>query len=376
MVKLLTELAINDVNELLNNAKDSVKIVCPFLGHGTSIQLASTMNRNQINTKIITRFSRHDFYCKASSLLGLKALADSGATIKAVSNLHTKLYIFDEKYIILGSSNFTRGGLVTNIELNVLIVDEKLITNRAIDYFNELDTSVEDEFLITPAIINEEIRMLDSLGNIANRQFDARSDKGKWLDVKSKTDFIERIVAASDNKSTNPTQSTAWLKFEGFSDERRTKNDAKIDVELNDQAFYRTHFPKKPTGFKNGDVVFIARNSWDLDGNKTPMIYGYGIAKKFQDSNVATDREKEQNENLVRWPYYIFVENFRFISTKLADGISLLDLYNEIGSSTYPGTKNRNSNFVELRKVHSQKDKLRITNEAKEYLLSRLNQIL
>ncbi len=53
-----------------------------------------------------------------------------------------------------------------------------------------------------------------------------------------------------------------------------------------------------------------------------------------------------------------------------------LELYRDIGSNTYPGSKDRKSSFEDLKKIHSQKDKLQITDEAKEYLLNRLNEIL
>jgi phosphatidylserine/phosphatidylglycerophosphate/cardiolipin synthase-like enzyme len=42
----------------------------------------------------------------------------------AVKKLHTKLYIFDNNKMILGLSNFTTGGLETNIELNIFIENE------------------------------------------------------------------------------------------------------------------------------------------------------------------------------------------------------------------------------------------------------------
>ncbi len=143
---------------------------------------------------------------------------------------------------------------------------------------------------------------------------------------------------------------------------------------MSEDGFYRTHFPKKPIGYKNGDIIFIARNSWDHSGNKTPIIYGYGITRKFEEKNVASDEEKKVNKNWIRWPYYIYVEEFKYIDTTLYDGISLLDVYKDVGADTYPGSKERNSTFDELKKIHSQKDKLQLTDEAKEYLLEKLNE--
>lgn len=64
-------------------------------------------------------------------------------------------------------------------------------------------------------------------------------------------------------------------------------------------------------------MIFIAQNSWDKNGDKTPIIYGYGITRKFNRQNVMSQEQQENNEIFKRWPYYIYVENFRFINTNL-----------------------------------------------------------
>ena len=89
-----------------------------------------------------------------------------------------------------------------------------------------------------------------------------------------------------------------------------------------------------------------------------------------------SQKQQEENEVFKRWPYFIFVESFRFINTKLLDGISLFEMLREVGYNSYPGSSKRKSSFEELKRIHSQKDKLRITEEAKEYLLLKLNEIL
>ena len=373
MVKLITSNVGKEFQDLLNTTKKEIKIICPFFGKNTSIKLAEIINENNLEAKIITRFSRHDFFCKASSLEGLKKLINSGAKLKAVKNLHTKLYIFDDKNIILGSSNYSRGGLFTNLELNVLINDENEIIKRATDYYNEIDLCIENDYQITEEMIDNEMNILSKIVKTKDNFFDERNDRGKYLEIQKKDDFIEQIINPNDEKSE---KTSAWIKFEGFSGENRTKNDERIIININDNGCYRTYFPKKPTGYKNGDIIFIARNSWDHNGNKTPIIFGYGITKKYEKENVATEEEKKENKNLVRWPYYINVEKFKYINTTLYDGISLLDVYKDVGSDTYPGSKKRNSTFNELKKIHSQKDKLQITDETKEYLLNKLSNLI
>jgi hypothetical protein len=374
MIKLVSSNIQTDIFSLIKNVKSAYNMISPFIGINTSKLLAKVIKENNIAATIITRFSRNDFYKHASSIEGLRILKEAGCNLKAVKNLHTKLYIFDDNAMILGSSNFTDGGLMTNIELNILIKDEKSITNQGITYFSEIDTSIECEFFITMEMILEEIRFLKSLPSEKKQEFPETCDRGKEFGHKKQIDGIEELLTPRNLRENTIT--TAWIKFEGFSDHRRTKNDTPLNILLDEDNCYRTHFPRKPKGFKNGDLIFIARNSWDRDEEKSPIIFGYGITRKFDKKNIMSNEEQKNNKIYKRWPYYIYVENFRFIKTKLYDGISLMEIYRILGSNIYPGSKERKSTFKELKKIHGQKDKLRITNEAKEYLLLSLNEIL
>jgi HKD family nuclease len=373
MIKLVTSNTHEEVYSLLHNARN-VYLISPFIGINTSKALAQVINEKKLKATVITRFSRNDFYNNVSSIEGLLILKEAGCNLKAVKKLHTKLYLFDSDSMILGSSNFTDGGLMTNLELNILFMDEKNIINQGIAYFNEIDINIESEFFITKEMILEEMKVLKSVPKRKKQVFPEDLDFGKIFTPKKNIDKIEELFTPKELKKNKI--STSWIKFEGFSDKRRTKNDEPLIIELNENNFYRTRFPKKPKGYKNGDLIFIARNSWDKNGNITPVIYGYGITRKFDEHNVLSIEEQESDENFKRWPYYIYVENFRHITTKLLDGISLLDLYREIGSNTYPGSKKRNSSFADLKRIHIQKDKLRISEEAKEYLLENLSKIL
>ncbi len=373
MIKLITSNTKDDILNLLENTNSSFYLICPFIGINTSKILANIITRKKFEAIIITRFSRNDFYVNASSIEGLKILKEAGCELKAVKNLHTKLYIFDNNAIILGSSNFTDGGLISNIELNIFIKDEKNIINRGITYFNEININIDEEYFITKEMIYEEISFLNSLGEIEKPKFPKSADFGKEMNPKKKFDKIEELL--SPKQSIKTLNTTAWIKFEGYSDSRRTKNNIPLNIVLDKENCYRTHFPTKPTGFKNGDLVFIARNSWDKNGEKTPMIFGFGITRKFNSKNVMSQEEQDHNENFKRWPYFIYVENFRFVNT-LLEGVSLLDMLREVGYYSYPASIKRESSFEELKKIHGQKDKLRITEEAKDYLLMHLNDIL
>ena len=140
----------------------------------------------------------YDFFAKASSIAGLKILKEAGCELKAVKRLHTKLYVFDSNAIILGSSNFTDGGLITNIELNILVKDEKSIINHGITYFNEININIDKEYFITKEMIQEEICFLNSLGENKKPKFPKSIDFGKEMIPKKRFDKIEELLSLNN----------------------------------------------------------------------------------------------------------------------------------------------------------------------------------
>ncbi len=96
----------------------TIFIISPFINFskffdyytGESIKIATNFTK-----KIFERSSSDiDFFVKAN---------EKNAEIKHIEKLHSKIYLFDD-CIIIGSSNFTYGGLKNNIETNVLISKE------------------------------------------------------------------------------------------------------------------------------------------------------------------------------------------------------------------------------------------------------------
>jgi HKD family nuclease len=370
-MKLITSDTKSEILELLENLDTSFYLICPFIGIKTAIMLANILANKQINVIIITRFSSHDFYCGVSSLEGLRMLLNAGCEIKAVKALHTKLYVFDNKAFILGSSNFTNGGLISNIELNILIDNDIDMVAQGTAYFEEINSLIEKEYFIDDMMILEEINFQYKIKDKQNLSvFD---DFGAELGPKKQFSNIEDIFYRPPLTQKWLPQNI-WIKFEGYSDQRRTKNDLPLNIKLNEKKYYRTRFPKKPTGFRNGDMVFLARSSWDNNDEKTPVIYGFGMAQEFNELNVIPKLEQKIDGNFERWPYFIYIENFRYV-TSLQEGVSLLDMLRVVGFNSYPKSSQRKDSFLDLRKIHKQKDKLRITQAAADFLLANIKPI-
>lgn len=65
-------------------------------------------------------------------------MMDAGIDVYALKGLHSKLYLFDDTYGVLGSANFTAGGFKSNIELSLLLNNDDGILKELHSYFDDL----------------------------------------------------------------------------------------------------------------------------------------------------------------------------------------------------------------------------------------------
>lgn len=378
MVRLLTENIRDDVFEVFENAETAINIISPFIGYETAKELVKIKKEKNVSINLITKFSSADFFAKASSIDAIKLLHENGIEIRAVKKLHTKLYLIDSYAMILGSSNFTRGGFVTNIELNVLFEntsesdDYSEIIGKGRAYFDELKTRIPEKFIITGERIENEIAKFERNRNMQQRglTFPKTDDFGyeftETLDSIKFIDVLENCFLGADD--IHSAISTSWIKFEGYSDSRRTKPHELITKELENGKF-KTHFSTKPTGFKTGDLVFLGLLSYDEHDSPTVMIYGYGTVRKWEENQVMTPEEIEKDENGGRWRYYIYIENVRYIHDEVCNCVPFYDLTTNVGTNAFPKSVGTDR---DVRNIHQQKEKLRITEAAKNYLLAEL----
>jgi phosphatidylserine/phosphatidylglycerophosphate/cardiolipin synthase-like enzyme len=124
---------------LLDSTEKQINIISPFIGLKTAFSLAEWIeNLDNIKCCIITRFNREEFIRGASSIEGLEHLVRAGAELYALQGLHTKLYIFDDHSIIMGSANFTFNGFYKNHEFGLYMEKESEFTKQCQNYFDTL----------------------------------------------------------------------------------------------------------------------------------------------------------------------------------------------------------------------------------------------
>ena len=117
-------------------AEKSLFISSPYIKHPVASLLYETLQSKhnpKVSVQILTRIRIQDLIDGASDLeafeklLHLAEVPGLAVTVKCISNLHAKVYIFDENSAIVTSSNLTPSGLKSNIEYGIEVTDQAVI---------------------------------------------------------------------------------------------------------------------------------------------------------------------------------------------------------------------------------------------------------
>nr|WP_239541455.1 phospholipase D family protein [Pullulanibacillus pueri] len=372
---------------MLDSTEDQINIISPFIGLKTAFGLAEWIESlDNIKCCIITRFNREEFIRGASSIEGLEHLVRAGAKLYALQDLHTKLYIFDNHSVIMGSANFTFNGFYKNHEFGLYMENENDFTKQCQDYFDGLLNKLKsngDWQISLERILKERQYVNISVKNLKGKKGMNEYNIAKWGAVLNdipqpaqpngkETDILEDAIS---DITINNRKTGIWLKFEGTSQERIRNDEIYLKRKRRINEYVnRTFFPKKPTGIKAGDTIFLTVVSKDKDENEVPIIIGYAEAKGFTENNKIDDSDSRYLKWNNRFPYYIEYTNGKFLNDNIMYGISLNELYRELNHKVYPATVNQpNIRLENIKKRHHQKSHIQITEIAKEYLIRKLN---
>lgn len=292
--KLINNLSSNDdhstrLKELFNES-DSIVLTSPFLMTDFAdffgeVDFSQIKEFHLITTLLPKSF---DQIKKVSSLVSLIEFPDIkskkvNCQISLNNKLHGKIYIFkkNENYVsaIISSANFTDSGLSRNHEWGVEISDTEEIMN--------LEKSIIDS-IDFPNLSFEEIYKMEQ----ATTDFLAEQPQTEKREIDlNLTDLI------SLSKLTSQLNGTInfWLKPIGVTD-----NPVKED-ELFNVIEDRLNFSKqRPNGVKTNDILI----AYGVGATKILSIY---CATSYP--LVVTELEKEKEDWLNRWPWYVTAHN-------------------------------------------------------------------
>lgn len=359
--------------------KKQVRIITPFISRDMAKQLADIVCKNDIKCTLITRFKRQDFLDGVSSIHALQDLKMAGVDILALTKLHTKLYIVDDKAVIIGSANFTAGGFKNNHELSVMLIDESEIITEIIKYYDDLMQAIINSTIgiVTSDLIKEEIeeiaKLVQKMGRglkvTSYKEFGAKIDENK---VENTIDIVQELfkMDTEDIEDIEDIEETVWLKFEGVASDRFDNTEKYSILVPKCLGEPITCFPasKKPTSFKEGDYVYIAVLSKDKNNKAMPIIIARGRSHKFESNQIADKNLISEVDWIEQWPAYIILYDVEQLNTEIINGIKHSTLLNALQSQVYKSTINRNVSIEKLKESHLQKSSIRLTGIAKQFL--------
>lgn len=123
-----------NLKDLCMLAKNEIKICSPFITTSGSKYILGA----NIIPKIITKVTAANLSSNALDGNLLKEFLKNGVKIRSVPNLHAKIYLLDSEYGIVTSSNLTGPGLVRNVELGLLFINEPEIFAKVNTFYEDL----------------------------------------------------------------------------------------------------------------------------------------------------------------------------------------------------------------------------------------------
>ncbi len=409
MIEVVTDEHYSLISSLFEESIDSIRIISPFLSRKMADLLCEAAYKGA-KCSFVTRFYLQDFIDGSNSLDGLQDMLDAGVKLYALIGLHTKLYLFDEMDAIVGSANFTEGGLVRNVELSIHLSDEPAIDTLQ-DYYDDIVSKVNkaDDGQITQ-------EMLDDYKERYKKQKEAKAKadgsknivcimRGAALD-KSARNLKENINAAFDEIETNTKERlddavyvalggkkeeashkslrNIILKFSASAKKRADGNEPMFMHEFidNGKAVYISNFSEARKNsaktVEEGDETFFCVHSYDKYGKECPLIVGKGIFRKYNSNNDARKKDWiKQYEWLSDYPIYCVISEAKVIDAPVNCGIPLRELTDALGYKTYMHTRENPDKYPKERvaKAHGQQAMLALSPEAKEYLDERLDEL-
>ena len=379
---------------LLDSTQNQVLIISPFISFQTANKFAMWLEQtdSDVECTVITRFNREEFIRGASSIKGLEQLHKAGAKLFALQHLHTKLYVFDEHSVLMGSANFTLSGFFKNHELGLYMENEAMFSRQSQEYFNQLLTQIKEtgNWEVTQERIETEIKYVEKaiskLGKSGKEYNIARwgaildkEENTKQMDpdydFKEHFDMLEKVIKENKDDRIIVEHTGYWIKFEGTSTERVSNEAVYLTRKKNLYEFpNRTFYTRQPRSIEQGDTIFLAVISKNKEGLDTPMIVGYATAKGFNKDNVLDKHDKGYQVWNGHYPYFIEFEKGKFLKGPIKEGISLIELCNVLTHKVYPNTLNKPQiSIADVLKRHHRKAHIQITQLAGDYLKSTLD---
>ncbi len=165
MIELLARGWRGELAEIASAARRSVIIAAPFIKYDEAFWLCNLLHEG-VDVLTLANLDVEAVSTAALDLAALRCLAEvsSFSRLIALSALHAKVFVVDEKAAIVTSGNLTRSGLDSNLEYGVLLEEPKLVRKVCDDMasFARLGSPVDLQTIDELAYLEIELRQARS----------------------------------------------------------------------------------------------------------------------------------------------------------------------------------------------------------------------
>ena len=257
-------------------------------------------------------------------------LLDAGGRVRGIKNLHAKLYLFGTNRAIITSANLTKAALTRNHEFGLVADDESFI-EECWNYFDELRQRGSSAELSAD--------MLDSWAEKVTRY---RQGSGWPRRERELGDFgADAGLSTSPPVSLPPSVANAdqaFVKFLGNSNERGPVSQDIFEVIKHEGCHRVLAYPatRRPRSVEDHAVMYMARFTDERD----IRIFGRAVGMKHQPGwDDASAEDIELRSWRKQYSRYIRVYDAEFVAGTMANGISLSELMDTLGSDSFAPTQ-------------------------------------
>lgn len=348
-----------ELENALRLGEPALQIICPFIKKRVAERLLRIGKTKEI--QVITRFNLADFCEGVSDTEALDVLLARGAQVRGIRNLHSKLYIFGKKRVIVTSANLTESALTRNQEFGFVSEDSAII-GYCRKYFQDLWKCAGTS--LTTQRLEEWKKKLEVhlAGGSRPSHRPGLGDEG--VDVGEKATSI----APPDLVAEAPQ---AFVKFFGINSDRANYSLPVILEIRRAGCHWACSYPKgkRPRQVEDGAVMFMGRL---VKEPSDIIIFGRAVAMKHRKGrDDATDTDKKLRAFKKDWPHYIRVHHAEFIAGTLDNGISLNALKGELRENSFASTQRnsaRGNGNINPHKAYMQQATVQLSSQGFDWL--------
>lgn len=307
-----------------------MRVVCPFIKRGAAELLLRPDVPDSI--QLITRFDLGQMSEGVSDTEALRLLLESGAQIRGIRGLHTKMYLLGARGVIVTSANLTEAALYRNHEFGFLSDDETIV-GECRSYFEALWERAEPDLTEERLVgFEEKIAAYRASGARPPRST-SLGDHGVAVDLDPTAPPEPPLPPWVDEAEE------AFVKFFGQASNRAARSLPVLKEVDRSGCHWACTYPAatRPRQVKDGAVMFMARL---VRGPNDIMIFGRGVGMEHEpDRDDASAEEIARRPWKAQWPHYVRVHHTEFVAGSLDNGVSLYELMDELGANAFATTQ-------------------------------------